>query len=484
MAKLTTEDFIRKARLVHGEKYDYSKAEYNGDRNKIIIICPKHGEFLQSPYNHLEGKGCPKCVGRGLTKEDFIKEAKTIHGEKYDYSKVVYGKSTDKVIIICPEHGEFEIQPTIHLNNKRGCTKCTGHYMDEKYFKEKASKLHNNKYDYSKVIYKHNAKKIIIICREHGEFSQTPNSHFNGAGCPTCGTILQADGKRFTTKEFIIEAKAIHGNKYDYSKVNYIGMHDKITIICPEHGEFKQEPSSHLHNGSGCSKCGDILRGLSRRNTQDEFIEKAKAIHGDKYDYSKVNYVTVHDKITIICREHGEFLQDPSNHLVGAQCPKCSHRSFKYSQEEFLDKIKAIHGNKYDYSKVNYVDCKTKIIIICREHGEWLQSPESHLNGNGCPKCMGRNKTTDEFIIEAKTIHGNRYDYSKLNYVNSENKVIIICREHGEFLQNPCDHLGGKGCSKCNGHGFKWLMLDEVKKIIQSHNIKTQREYYEWWDKN
>ena len=126
MRKLTTEDFIKKAKEVHGDKYDYSKVVYKGNRTLVTIVCPIHGEFQQKPSNHLSGNGCPDCSGnKRLTTEDFIKKAREVHGDKYDYSKVKYVNTSTKVCIVCPEHGEFQQTPNDHLGGK-GCPNCKG----------------------------------------------------------------------------------------------------------------------------------------------------------------------------------------------------------------------------------------------------------------------------------------------------------------------------------------------------------------------
>lgn len=246
------------------------------------------------------------------------------------------------------------------------------------------------------------------------------------------------------TKEFLAKAKAVHGDKYDYSKVNYVNATTKVTIICPTHGEFEQAPRAHL-SGQGCPNCCG-----NRRYTTEDFIEKAKIKHRDKYDYSKVKYVNNTTKVTIICPSHGEFEQTPKIHLSGLGCPACSG-GVKITTEEFVERARKVHGDKYDYSKVNYVNSSTKVIIICPIHGEFEQAPTNHLSGQGCPNCGGRKRlSTDDFIEKAKKVHGDKYDYSKVNYFNSETKVTIGCPIHGEFEQTPNAHLSGQGCPICN----------------------------------
>ena len=286
--------------------------------------------------------------------------------------------------------------------------------------------------------------------------------------------------KKITTDEFIKRAKKIHGDKYDYSRTNYEDIKTKFCIICPVHGEFWQIPSAHLQ-GQGCPKC----RGFYQ--TTEEFIKKAKQVHGDKYDYSKTNYINSATKVCIICPKHGEFWQIPSNHLRGQRCPKCANEKIssdrRYSTEKFVTLAKKVHGDKYDYSKVKYVDAKTKVCIICPKHGEFWQTPNSHLLGRGCfdcglLSCVPKGSTTEEFIEKAKKIHGDKYDYSKVNYINSRTKVCIICPKHGEFWQTPNSHLDGKGCILCNESHLE----RDVRFLFDKNGIKYQyrKRDFEW----
>lgn len=192
MKKLTTIEFIKKATIMHGKKYNYSNVAYINSNKKVCIICTEHGNFLQTPHNHMAGQGCPTCGGTGrLTIESFIKKAKNVHGNKYDYSGVVYRNNITRVEISCPIHGKFLQKPMIHLGGC-GCMQCgiqTVHKLissNTSEFIEKASNVHNNKYDYSKVQYISALKKVYIICNLHGEFLQRPNDHLNGSGCPKC----------------------------------------------------------------------------------------------------------------------------------------------------------------------------------------------------------------------------------------------------------------------------------------------------------
>ena len=184
-----------------------------------------------------------------------------------------------------------------------------------------------------------------------------------------------------TNKEFIINAKLIHGEKYDYSLVNYQGAKNKIKIICNEHGIFEQSPDSHVNKKSNCPKCVNNVN-----LTTNEFIKKSKEIHGDKYDYSLVNYTNNKSKVKIICQKHGLFEVKAGNHLRGDNCSECT-KNKKLTTDIFIKKASIIHNNKYNYSNLKYINNSTKLIIVCPLHGEFKQIPNNHLNGNGCPKC-------------------------------------------------------------------------------------------------
>jgi len=197
---------------------------------------------------------------------------------------------------------------------------------------------------------------------------------------------------KLTTEEFINKAKNVHGDIYDYTKVDYKNYSTKVKIICPKHGPFYQIPGNHLY-GNGCPTCGKKIIGDKLRNKSKIFLKKALETHGNHYNYSQIIYKGMHEKIKIICPIHGAFMQTPSNHVVNKQgCPKCGkinqvkHQS--KSKKEFIDESQRKHRNKYNYSQSKYINNSTKVKIICPEHGSFYQLPTNHLNlGHGCPKC-------------------------------------------------------------------------------------------------
>lgn len=256
--KFTTEEFIKKAIEIHGNKFDYSKFKYLGCDKESIIICKKHNEVPILPTKHLSGESCAKCVGRNKTLEEFINEANEIHKFKYKYSKFAYINWKTKGIIICAEHGEFSQSPNKHLKRKRGCPKCGGKLRKTtKEFIDRANEIHEFLYDYSKVNYINKDTYVEIICEEHGSFFQSPNSHIHQeAGCIICAGTYQ-----FDTEEFIKRSKLTHGLKYDYSKSIYINCKEDVIINCFHHGDFSQIAMHHMR-GSGCKKC-NVTGGYS-----------------------------------------------------------------------------------------------------------------------------------------------------------------------------------------------------------------------------
>lgn len=203
-----------------------------------------------------------------------------------------------------------------------------------------------------------------------------------------------------------------------------------------------------------------------------EFIEKARKIHGNKFDYSKVEYINNHTKVCIICPIHGVFFQTPNSHLQGAQCPLCAHPSKRKSTEEFVEEARRQHGDKYDYSLVEYKTNSTKVKIICPIHGIFEQKPLNHLRGQQCPKCVGKNKTTNEWVELAKTIHGDKFDYSECEYINARTKVCVICPKHGKFYPKPNDHLRGSGCPWCR---MSKLEI-KLENILNTQNILFEKQ--------
>jgi len=488
--RLTTAEFIEKAKKVHGDRYDYSKVEYKTAKEKVHLICPDHGDFWQDAFSHTIGIGCPEC-GRVKTTnaqkfstEEFIKRAVEIHGDKYDYSEVDYRTARIKVTIICREHGEFEQIPDAHLRG-HGCAKCRDSENSDRNsigaeeFIRRAREIHGDKYGYELVEYKSGDLKVDIRCKIHGTFKQTPEVHLRGSGCPRCIKTLN-------TEDFVLRAREIHRDKYDYRKAVFISSAHKTEIICREHGIFLQSPNKHL-GGRGCPKCADISKADQKRHNLEEVIAKFIRIHGDTYDYSRVNYTRAMDKVEIICKEHGSFWATPNHHISGTGCPECGkmkigeiHSPLK---DKFMEDAKNKFNDKFVYLEYTYRSVKLSMDIICPVHGKISITPNSHLESDsGCLLCdidseliVGRRcnkcrklKPLDEYYKFNKGIHG-RYITCKI-CVKKEMEAKCKWETYGAQLL-PCD-------SPTEINGMLWVKCKRCGKSFQPTVRQTRARMY------
>ena len=295
------------------------------------------------------------------------------------------------------------------------------------------------------------------------------------------------------TADFIIKAIKVHGHKFNYTKVEYKGSHSKVWIVCPEHGEFEQSPTNHL-SGNGCPDCAaKYFRGKYRLTTLETFLKQAEDIHQGKYDYSKVEWKNTSSPITIICSIHGEFSQVPQNHIrLKCGCRKCGReitksKLSKYNTEYFVENAIKMHGDKYSYVNSKCFNATDKVDIECTIHGVFPQPANQHLQGHGCPKCnfdqmaSDRSMGKENFIIRSKELFGDKFDYSKVEYNNGQTNVILKCKTHGEFKVRPNAHLSKKsGCPICNESKLE----RELASILEKQNVKYERQKkFKWLGK-
>ncbi len=222
-------------------------------------------------------------------------------------------------------------------------------------FIDKVNIIHNNRYDYSKTRYTLNKLNVIIICNIHGEFTKIAGNHIRGQGCPKCSNEQSGKRRRISTKKFIQRANKVHNNKYKYSitNINTNSLSGNyIEIICPIHGIFTQQRYKHLE-GKGCSKCSNIKRRNTLLMTTEDFIRKAIVVHGDKYSYKNVIYTGRATKVSISCRQHGDFKQNPNNHLTGSGCPQCSLTGFNPMKKAILYYVSINYGQYYKIGITN-----------------------------------------------------------------------------------------------------------------------------------
>lgn len=277
--------------------------------------------------------------------------------------------------------------------------------------------------------------------------------------------------KENTFNKFLIRAREIWDDRFDYSQCVYDNYNHHLKILCRKHNNlFEQLPSNHLKY-NGCEFCcTEEFFARQAKNIIDNknnFIEKSNKVHYNKFNYDLIEYINNLTKIIIICPTHGEFAQTPGSHTMGNGCPKCAREERHLPLSVFIDRCNEVHNNKYDYSRV-ILPTDHKVIIICPLHGEFKQKVDPHSRGKGCPRC-GRidasaklADTLEDFISKSNKIHDNKYDYSLVDEKEyKEYKVTIICPKHGNFSQTRAIHVRGHGCPKCverkSKSETKWL---------------------------
>lgn len=407
-----------------------------------------------------------------MDKKTLINKSKEIFGDLYDFSLVPDDfKTKEKLSIICPIHGVFYKSYEKHISNKQGCPECIGKKRyDTKSFIEKAKTLEHCKYySFDKVKYINNKTKIIVTCNIHGDFEITPGHLLSGEGCPKCRYIKSANSKRRSIEEVISISNEIHNYKYDYSLIKeYKNDRIKYPIICPEHGEFMQSFNNHIKGKQGCPICGRMQSDKKRTKTFDEFLQRARLIHGDVYEYNDVNYVRYDVKIGITCKKHGIFYMTPGNHLMGQQCPKCASSHSK-GEDELFNFISSITNEtviQRDRVTLNNTELDITIpsMNIAFEynglhwHSELLKEKHYHLNKT--IECEKKNIRLfhifeDEWIYKRDILESmirNLLGITK-NKIYARECIVkeVSPKEASDFLEK--NHLQGK-CNSTYKYGL------------------------------
>lgn len=383
--------------------------------------------------------------------------------------------------------------------------------LTQEEFINRANAVHGNKYDYSDTVYISSNAKVKIICPRHGEFMQSPNQHLSGCGCKECSQFDRTYRKKLTKEEFIKKANEKHNYFYNYDKVNYINTSKKVVITCPKHGDFEQMPFLHYHAGNICPKCADE----NQRMTLNEFLERSRSIHGNTYDYSLIKDFNdgTNTIVKIICKKHGPFDQEARVHISGCGCKKCFDDKYRSNAEAFIKRAKEVHGDRYLYDKVVYVNNKTPVIVTCLKHGDFKVRPDRHLHaGNGCKKCSiskGENRIAlflkrkeipyiseyflpetpkeypkvryDFYLPEAKILiefdgiqHFNKSAYELLQEARGKGHDSISYEKRVEY-----DKLKNK-LAKANGYiliRVPYLVLNTVEEFL----AKRLLDVYKYW---
>ena len=362
-----------------------------------------------------------------LTNSEVISRLKKIFNkEDYSYQYVEYEGKRKDITIFCNKknHGFFKRKPEI-LFKHRGCFSCLKE-LDKNKFIKKVKKIHKNKYNYSLANYINYHKKIIVICniKGHANFNVTPdNHHYRKSGCPVCGRLNSSAKQRKTQKKFLAQFKMMHKKKFITNKIDYQGAKVPIIIECKKHGEKRITPDSLLRGSNPCFECGLIERGIKKRNSTEYFINKAKLIHGNKYDYSKSKYITAKTKIIIICKKHKVFKQLPDVHLSGAGCDKCGNEIIGNKRRNSIEKVIRIFEEKrgkgnFDYSSIGqtYKSNKSILLIKCNKHNKsFYQCASDHEISGGCDDC-------------------------KYKSIGEELVMNILAQNNVEYIHNWADH--------------------------------------------
>lgn len=322
-------------------------------------------------------------------------------------------------------------------------------------FIEKALKVHKGLYSYEKIRYINNKTKIEITCKIHGSFWQLPYNHLQSKGCPKCKFNKLATNTRLSKSEFINKSIEKHGNKYNYDKVIYKNTRTKVRIICPEHGEFEQLPLNHFRHG--CKECSCIERSNKQAKTNKQFIEKAIEIHGNRYDYTKVNYKNAHSKISIICRTHGFFKQTPNSHLRGRGCRKCKGGKG--------------HPN-YGKSTIPCSYCGTYKGTIFRSLPElfWMIKCDKE-----CIKYLGIDEPGLRQKWQVEIYIGNKPGtYCADFYLEETNEIIEIKPLWRQYIQREKLKIGREEYEK-RGYNFRIVDTDTIKVSISTFKTMVKR---------
>lgn len=472
-----------------GDIFIFDINEYVTKAN-ITIRC-KNGHVLNRTHkNHLNSKGCQYCVQR-MTQEEFIHKSKEIHGDKFDYSLVIFTGVNKKVELVCNDCGDHIHQtPSNNLmgNSCMRCSRRKPHTTET--FVDMITKIHGDKFGYHAVDYVNMSTKVKLWCNNCQKYIYKDPRNLLYSGCLTCS------GKEtLTQEEFLRRSIEAHGNLYDYSNAIYVSMDTKVEIKCLRCGHiFQIDPKHHIHRNQGCSICERNSRSERRPSRREEYIQRCVNQHGNKYDYSLIpENVKISDSVKIFCKECGKYFEQTLNVHVRSVigCQKCAGLE-KLTQEEFIRKAIEVHGDNYNYSKFVVSGVDNKSIIICNKcRKEFLMSPYDHVSNNrGCPR---HNKSRGERKIERFLVVNDIYYKSQKTFKDCKNIIVLpfdfailnndgsvkgLVEFHGaQHYRSVC--FGGMSIEKAE-ENFKNLQVrDSIKKeYCQKNGIQLLEIHY------
>lgn len=292
-------------------------------------------------------------------------------------------------------------------------------------YKQKLRGTWGKKYEFLDQTYTDYNEPMKLVCDKHGEFISSASEAL-AFGCPNCKNVgLGRGNSNRVDPNVILKSLQLKYPKFTfpYFDKEYVFSQSRVTVSCHKHGEWQTNTALLQHrSGPTCKHCANESNGKNKRSSTPEFIKKAKVKHGDRFDYSKVDYITSSQNVEIICREHGSFFSLPNNHLRGTTCPKCKYeiqaQAAQIPFEIFLERAKLVH-TEYEYSDEGYIGTDGKVKIKCPDHGWFKQIGFVHLGGARCKKCAGRGSRGQEAVLNFisglgfKTIADYRYGASK-----------------------------------------------------------------------
>lgn len=406
--------------------------------------CGNSTEVRQDAITGGTAKSCG-CL-RLLAAKDNVKKAQASTNKRKpeDLTGIVFGRLTvispaprsitpkgrelPRWLCSCKCGGQID---ALHDSLKAGTSVSCGcvppEFVDSEFknktevFAYKASEIHCGKYDYSLTEFVHSQKPLLISCPIHGSFMQKPSNHLLGSGCSKCS------------------------GSYTVNKNTFVESVEEL--ICSKHGSYSA--------GSGCDGCYKEASDIKIKS----YIDAVSVLHDNKYDYSLVSFTVKRDKVSIICPLHGEFQLIASDHLSGRGCPTCGKLSTFLSTEEFIERSVAVHGDRFDYSLVDYKHSTYLVDIICKVHGLFSQKANTHLNGHKCPKCSGEDRALKQ--------HWNYIKMCELNptLAESEGTLYLLEMVHNEetFLKVGISSNLDKRLGRYKEEGISFKIISKIE---------------------
>jgi len=515
--------FLKNAKRIYGDKYIYDLNGYNGIMTRVkihYVQCDR--DFTKSANNHVHGgkSGCPYCAKLDELNEkirDAKKKANKIHGDIYIYDFDGYKNVKSKIKIHCKQcDRDFIKKVNNHINgNKTGCPYCDEHKKLVKKvneFKRKAKEVHNDKYVYDLNGYKNMDSKIKFRCKKCNTIhKKTANKHiYRKLGCAICAkqeTLKKTLKKR--KQLFLLNAKRVFGDKYDYSLVEYRNNEIKVVILCKKNGheKFSMKPSRHTDDGYGCPQCLSEKKGQDVYERGQCFLYECRKKYNNIYDYSEVTYESLDSVIKIRCKIHQiNFSQIAGFHKNYTSCKYCCKRykGISRSQEIFIERAQKKYGTThFSYEKVDFHNRGDdwKVEIICNKdgHGSFYQTVRSHLQGHGCLKCTknGYSKKQIQWL-EYVMIRDNIHIQHALNggefrvkgkkvdgYCEKENGLSIVFEFHGSFWHSFKDTYDPDDIHPVRkiSHGEVYRQTLEKNQMIRDAGYELIVMWEHDWDK-